>query len=139
MIEPKAILHFTIGVTDLDRATAFYQDILGCSLLRQNRRRTMSFMEAGGDLFVLTVTGRHVAPNGPKDTAFHHAFVVAPEAYDKAVAHLEAQGIGLLWPQAKTAAPDTQHNTFPGRHVYFHDPDGNGVEITDCAAVADNL
>jgi len=25
----------------------------------------MSFMDAGGDLFVLTATGRHVAPNGP--------------------------------------------------------------------------
>ncbi len=139
MIEPKAILHFTIGVTDLDRATAFYQDILGCSLLRQNRRHTMSFMEAGGDMFVLTVTGRHVAPNGPKDTAFHHAFVVAPEAYDKAVAHLEANGIEKLAPQAKAEGPDTQHNTFPGRHVYFQDPDGNGLEITDCSAVADNL
>ncbi|MEE8562939.1 MAG: VOC family protein, partial [Alphaproteobacteria bacterium] len=108
MIEPKAILHFTIGVTDLDRATAFYQDILGCSLLHQNRRHTMSFMEAGGDSFVLTATGRHVAPNGPGDTAFHHAFVVAPEAYDDAVAHLEANGIEKLAPQAKAAGPDTQ-------------------------------
>ncbi|TDI67676.1 MAG: hypothetical protein E2O90_02020 [Alphaproteobacteria bacterium] len=141
MIEPKGILHFTIGVTDLDRATAFYQDIVVATLVRQNRRRTMSFMDAGGgDLFVLTATGRHVAPNGPGDTEFHHAFVVAPEAYDAAVAHLEAKGIALLWPQAKAEeGPDTRHNTFPGRHVYFHDPDGNGVEITDCAAVADNL
>ena len=57
MIEPKAILHFTIGVTDLDRATAFYQDIVGATLVRQNRRHTMSFMDAGGDLFVLTVCG----------------------------------------------------------------------------------
>lgn len=34
MIEPKGILHFTIGVTDLDRATAFYQDIVGATLVR---------------------------------------------------------------------------------------------------------
>jgi catechol 2,3-dioxygenase-like lactoylglutathione lyase family enzyme len=139
MIEPKGILHFTIGVTDLDRATAFYKDILGCTLVRQNRRHTMSFMEAAGDLFVLTATGRHVPPNGPKGTQFHHAFVVAPEAYDGAVAHLETNGIELLWPQAKAEGPDTQHNTFPGRHVYFHDPDGNGLELTDCTEAADNL
>ena len=23
------------------------------------------------------------------------------------------------------------HTTFPGRHAYFHDPDGNGIEIVD--------
>jgi catechol 2,3-dioxygenase-like lactoylglutathione lyase family enzyme len=137
MIEPKSILHFTIGVTDLDRATDFYRNILGCTLLRQNRRHTMSFMEAGGDFFVLTSTGIHTPPNRPKGTEFHHAFVVAPEAYDAAVAHLEANGIELLWPQAKAEGPDTQHNTFPGRHVYFHDPDGNGLEITDCAGLGD--
>jgi catechol 2,3-dioxygenase-like lactoylglutathione lyase family enzyme len=137
MIEPKAILHFTIGVTDLDRATDFYRNVVGCRLLRQNGRHTMSFMEAGGDFFVLTATGRHVAPNEAKGTAFHHAFVVAPEAYDEAVAHLEANGIELLWPQAKTDGPDTQHNTFPGRHVYFHDPDGNGLELTDCTGLGD--
>jgi catechol 2,3-dioxygenase-like lactoylglutathione lyase family enzyme len=137
MIEPKSILHFTIGVTDLDRATDFYQNIVGCKLLSQNRRHTMSFMEAGGDYFVLTSTGLHTPPNGPKGTQFHHAFVVAPEAYDDAVAHLEANGIELLWPEAKTDGPDTQHNTFPGRHIYFHDPDGNGLEITDCTGPAD--
>jgi catechol 2,3-dioxygenase-like lactoylglutathione lyase family enzyme len=137
MIEPKSILHFTIGVTDLDRATEFYRDIVGCKLLRQNRRHTMSFMEAGGDYFVLTSTGLHTPPNGPKGTQFHHAFVVAPEAYDDAVAHLKANGIELLWPQAKADGPDTQHNTFPGRHVYFHDPDGNGLEITDCDGLGD--
>ncbi|MDH3242031.1 MAG: VOC family protein [Alphaproteobacteria bacterium] len=137
MIEPKSILHFTIGVTDLDRATDFYQDVVGCKLLRQNRRHTMSFMEAGGDYFVLTATGLHTPPNGPKGTQFHHAFVVDADAYDDAVAHLKAHGIELLWPQAKAAGPDTQHNTFPGRHVYFHDPDGNGLEITDCAGLGD--
>lgn len=136
MIEPKSILHFTIGVTDLDRATDFYRDILGCKLLTQNRRHTMSFMEAGGQYFVLTSTGRHTPPNGPKGTEFHHAFVVAPDAYDDAVAHLEANGIELLWPLAKTDGPDTQHNAFPGRHIYFHDPDGNALEITDCTGPA---
>lgn len=137
MIEPKSILHFTIGVTDLDRATAFYKDVLGCRLVRQNRSRTMSFMEAGGDHFVLTATGRHVRPNGPGETAFHHAFVVAPEAYDAAVAYLEGQGIELMEARGKLRTPDTPHTTFPGRHVYFHDPDGNGVEITDCTGPAD--
>jgi catechol 2,3-dioxygenase-like lactoylglutathione lyase family enzyme len=26
---------------------------------------------------------------------------------------------------------DTGHITFPGRHAYFHDPDGNCIEIID--------
>lgn len=137
MIEPKSILHFTIGVTDLDRATEFYRNVLGCRLVRQNRSRTMSFMEAGGDHFVLTSTGRHTPPNGPGETAFHHAFVVEPGTYDAAVAHLESLGIELMHAQGEFRGPDTPHTTFPGRHIYFHDPDGNGVEITDCTGPAE--
>ncbi|MFZ1094599.1 MAG: hypothetical protein WAN75_36205 [Xanthobacteraceae bacterium] len=26
---------------------------------------------------------------------------------------------------------DEGHTTFPGRHAYFHDPDGNCIEIID--------
>ena len=44
MIQTRGLLHITISVTDLDRATAFYRDMLGCGLIRQNRSKTMSFM-----------------------------------------------------------------------------------------------
>ncbi|MBT3792795.1 MAG: hypothetical protein HN658_07920 [Rhodospirillales bacterium] len=131
-IQPKSILHITIGVKNLDPATDFYRDVLGCELLRQNSKHTMSFMQAGSSYFVLAQTGRHVPPNGPGDTIFHHAFIVDADAYDAAVTCLESHGVELMEAKGKRDNPDAQHNSFPGRHVYFHDPDGNGLEITDC-------
>ncbi len=133
-IEPIGILHFTIGVTDIDRATAFYTDLLGCRLLRQNSKRTMSFMQAGNDYFVLTHTGRHTPPNAPGQTAFHHAFIVAPDAYDETIKFLMDNNIELMEAAGKRDNPNARHNSFPGRHVYFYDPDGNGLEITECTA-----
>lgn len=133
-IEPTGILHFTIGVTDIDRATAFYRDVVGCKVLRQNDKRTMSFMQAGSGYFVLTKTGKHIPPNATGSTAFHHAFVVPPEGYDDAIAALEAKGIELVEAAGKRDDPNAKHHSFPGRHAYFFDPDGNGVEITDCTS-----
>ncbi|MGY9005835.1 MAG: VOC family protein [Alphaproteobacteria bacterium] len=134
-IEPQGILHFTIGVTDLDRASDFYQNVVGCKLVRVNKKNTMAFMSAGNDYFVLTNTGRHVRPNDDGDTVFHHSFIVKPEDYDKAVSFVESHDIETMVPIGKL----DQHNTFPGRHIYFYDPDGNGVEITECTGPAAGL
>ena len=97
MIRTKGFLHITIGVTDLARATAFYTDVLGCTLVRQNP--IMSFMKTGDDFFVLTNTGTHTAPNpdGPVDlhnTLFHHAMLVESDHFDVAVKLLDERGIG---------------------------------------------
>ena len=132
-MKPQGILHFTIGVTDIDRATEFYTEFLGCRLVRRNRRGNMSFLASGDDYFVLASTGNHVPPNLPGETAFHHAFILEPGDYDRAVQLLEDKGI-------ETSVPAVaEHTTFPGRHLYFYDPDGNGVEITDCTGLAPGL
>ena len=128
-IQTRGLLHITIGVTDLDRATTFYRDFLGCELVRQNRSRTMSFMKTGNFFFVLTHTGVHQRPNqqGPlnlETTLFHHAFLVTPEELDRAVAYFEANGIEHF------DCTSNGHTTFPGRrHMYIMDPDGNAVEL----------
>jgi catechol 2,3-dioxygenase-like lactoylglutathione lyase family enzyme len=127
MIQTKGFLHITIGVADLDRATDFYQNILGCELVRQNS--IMSFMKTGDDFFVLTKTGTHVAPNpeGPialENTLFHHAMIVAADQFDAAVEWLDAHGIEHFDCTANG------HTTFPGRrHMYVKDLDGNSVEL----------
>lgn len=129
MLKTRGFLHITIGVTDLERATAFYRDFLGCELIRRNRSKTMSFMKTGENLFVLTHTGVHRPPNppGPLDidnTLFHHAFLVTPEELDRAIAHFEANGIEYF-----DCTPHG-HTTFPGRrHIYIMDPDRNAVEL----------
>ncbi len=129
MIQTQGFLHITIGVTDLERATAFYRDLLGCELIRQNRSKTMSFMKTGDHLFVLTHTGVHQWPNQPgpvnlETTLFHHAFLVTPEEFDRAVTYFEANDIEHF------DCTGNGHTTFPGRrHMYIMDPDGNSVEL----------
>ena len=139
MIKTKGFLHLTISVTDLDRATEFYQKVLGCELVRKNGANTMSFMKTGDDFFVLMKMDNHVKPNppGPLDiltTHFHHAMIVEPDEWDRAIAYFEAEGIEYY------VCSDAGHTTFPGRrHVYIHDPDGTSIELvtTPSAAAAE--
>ena len=123
MIQPKGVLHFTISVSELERSVRFYRDVLGCTYLRRND--TTAFMKAGEDYFVLTEMKGHVAPNPPGGTLFHHAFMVDTDAFDPALAFLEERGVEILLYE------DAGHRTFAGRHAYFQDPDGNGIEIID--------
>jgi catechol 2,3-dioxygenase-like lactoylglutathione lyase family enzyme len=126
-LKPTGILHFTIGVSDLDKARVFYEKVLGCTFWRQNE--TTVFMKAGEDYFVLSKTGYHAAPNKPRDTLIHHAFVVNGEDFDSGMSWLESQGVEILLYE------DVGHRSFSGRHAYFHDPDGNGIEIIDLQGI----
>ena len=120
-IKTTGILHFTIGVRDHIAAAQFYCDVLGVKLLRSNRR--YSFMECHGQYFVLAKMPNHVNPNEPGEEAHHHAFLVEKEEFDRAVEILFARGIALV------KYSDEGHRSFPGRHAYFHDADGNAIEI----------
>ena len=65
----------------------------------------------------------HVNPNNPDEDAHHHAFLVEKDEFDRAMEILKVRGIRLV------KYSDENHNSFPGRHAYFHDPDGNCIEI----------
>jgi catechol 2,3-dioxygenase-like lactoylglutathione lyase family enzyme len=122
-IQTTGILHFTISVRDHAKSAEFYADTLGCVIERVTDH--FAFMKTGSDYFVLYKNPDHVAPNGPGGTRFHHAFIVDGDAFDQASAALTARGYTNLLPDTK------KHKSFPGRHFYFHDLDGNGIEITD--------
>ena len=122
-IRPTGILHFTIGVRDHEAAAKFYSDLLSCRHIRSTSR--YAFMECGGSYFVLAKMANHVNPNGPDEDAHHHAFIVEPQEFDRGMKVLEARGIRII------KYSDTGHLTFPGRHIYFHDTDGNCIELID--------
>lgn len=123
-IHTRGILHFTISVRDHRQAAEYYAELLGCEIERVSSH--FAFMRTGDSHFVLARMDNHVSPNPPQGTKFHHAFIVTPEEFDRAVAVTAERGIELLTPG--TTGP-TGHRSFPGRHIYFHDPDGNGIEI----------
>jgi catechol 2,3-dioxygenase-like lactoylglutathione lyase family enzyme len=122
-IRTTGILHFTIGVRDHVAASKFYSEVLGCTVMRIGTR--YAFMECGGSYFVLAKMPNHVNPNLPGEDAHHHAFMVAPEEFDRALAIMQARGVEMI------KYSDEGHVTFPGRHAYFHDADGNCIEIID--------
>jgi catechol 2,3-dioxygenase-like lactoylglutathione lyase family enzyme len=122
-IRTTGILHFTIGVRDHVAAAKFYSEVLGCRHMRSNER--YSFMECGGSYFVLAKSSHHVNPNDPGEDSHHHAFMVEAQEFDRAMAIMQARGVALV------KYSDEGHHTFPGRHAYFHDADGNCIEIID--------
>lgn len=126
-IRTKGILHFTISVRDHEAAAKYYSELIGCEITRINNH--FAFMRCGDDHFVLAKMANHVSPNPPRGTHFHHAFIVDPPEFDRAYQIVKDRGIDVL------AYDEVGHRTFPGRHLYFHDPDGNGIEIVDPVTV----
>ncbi|GEM_PF-701590 len=128
-VKLTGILHFAIGVGDLDVGRRFYEKVLGCKYLRQND--TTVFMQVGDQYFVLTNTAHHRPPNPPGEYEFHHAFIVNGGDFDEALRALESSGHPIL------VYEEEGHRTFTGRHAYVHDPFGNAIEIIDFHGIGD--
>ncbi|MGH7829226.1 MAG: VOC family protein [Candidatus Binatia bacterium] len=127
MIKTQGVVHFTIPVSDLDRSEKFYNGTLGMRVLRKNRH--MVFLKCGDDYLVLGKSTTSINPNVEGETTIHHAFKVAAEDFDRSVELLKQKGIKILHLE------DRQDGTFQGRSAYFHDPDGNALEIHDARKV----
>jgi catechol 2,3-dioxygenase-like lactoylglutathione lyase family enzyme len=122
--ETARLDHVVIAVSDWERSTAFYRDVLGAEVVPLDRAR-VAFRFASQQLNV----------HGPGSTPEPRARVpVAPGNSDlcfewrgtpaDAVSHLEAQGVEVeLGPVARTGANGL------GTSVYFRDPDGSLLEL----------
>ena len=120
MIKTIGVAHFTLAVTDTVRSMAFYVDILGMTPVQVNHERGMVFLDCGGDCIILTKSDAKIDPN---DHDVHHAFIVAEEEYEIAKDQLGANGINIFFEE------DRQGGAVNGPRAYFHDPDGNVLEI----------
>ncbi len=120
MIELKGLAHFTIPVTDTVRSLAFYADILGMTPIQVNHEHGMVFLDTGGDCVILA---RSDAKIDPDDHDVHHAFIVDAGHYEDAKKDLAANGVDVFFEE------DRQGGAVNGPRAYFHDPDGNVLEI----------
>lgn len=114
-----------IYVTDLQRTKEFYVDKLGLSLISIAAGRHI-FFRAGESVllcFIADVTRKEtiVPPHGAS-AGVHFAFEVERQDYDEAIQEIEKAGIQII-----------HHHNWKGgiRSFYFHDPDGNVVEILE--------
>ena len=130
MANESKINHLGIAVESIDAALQFWRDGLGLELKEievvedQGVRVAMlpigesriELLEAtGGE----TPVGKFLAKRGP---GIHHLCVEVADIHTQ-LATLKARGIRLV------KYSDENHRSFPGRHAYFHDADGNCIEI----------
>jgi len=125
MIRLDGIGHVLLRVSDVERSRAFYSTILGLKVVEEDPEHGGVFMALAGhghtvDLFPVQnpETAQRQAPGG---VGVHHvAFQVASdEALKDAYFTLQEHGV--------TVVRAVDHVS--QKSIYFHDPDGNYLEI----------
>jgi catechol 2,3-dioxygenase-like lactoylglutathione lyase family enzyme len=128
MASLQRVLETTLYCDDLDRAAAFYRDVLGARILFQDAR--LAAFDAGTGTVLLLflrgasrngvpVAGGQIPPHDGTGPA-HVAFAVTAEDLPRWEARLVEAGIAiesqLSWPRG-------------GRSIYIRDPEGHSVEL----------
>ncbi len=119
--------HFVLTVQDIEISIAFYQQVLGMQPVTfAGGRRALSF---GSQKINLHQAGREFVPHarqpvaGSADVCFITSTPLA-----EARAHIESCGVQIIeGPVAKTGALG------PISSIYFRDPDGNLIEVSNYA------
>jgi catechol 2,3-dioxygenase-like lactoylglutathione lyase family enzyme len=120
----QGILETVLFFTDYERSHAFYTDILGMRVIG-SRTGFFLFFRAGGSVSLMfdAVKARESrsVPAFGADGTGHVCFVVPEDAYETWKTYLPERGVAVIqeveWPA--------------GRSFYFHDPDGNVLEIAN--------
>lgn len=123
-IHPQArIGHVHLKVADLDRALAFYRDVLGFEVQQRSGDRA-AFLSAGGyhhhiGLNTWESAGGTPPPTG--HTGLYHLAILYPDRPSLAAALTRVLDAGVTLDGA------ADHGV--SEAVYFRDPDGNGIEL----------
>jgi catechol 2,3-dioxygenase len=125
------IAELGLRVTDLPRAVAFYQEVLGLEIVRAYP--TIVFLKTGeldsplghgGHPQLLVLFDRKVKLDIALTTVDHFAFEISLEKYPTERERLEQMGLELterIW--------RGEYAWLQARSVFFDDPDGNTIEL----------
>ena len=115
--------HVHLKVADLDRALAFYCDILGLRLMQRYGTQA-AFISAGGyhhHIGLNTWESKGGQPPGPGTTGLYHTAILYPSR--AALAGVLKSVVEAGWPLEGAS----DHGV--SEAIYLRDPDGNGVEL----------
>ena len=123
-IDPQVrIGHVHLKVADLERALAFYRDVLGFEVT-QRMGRQAAFLSAGGyhhHIGLNTWESAGGSPPPPGTTGLYHVAIVYPTRALLAAALRRVLAAGIELEGA------SDHGV--SEALYLRDPDGNGVEL----------
>jgi len=129
LIRVREIDHVVLRVRDLARSIAFYRDVLGCPVEKQQPGVGLWQLRAGRGLIDLVpVDGKLGAaggdPPGKGGRNVDH-FCVRVDPFDEIAvrAHLARHGVAAGPTEARSGAEGV------GPSIYISDPDGNVVEL----------
>ncbi|MCB1716271.1 MAG: VOC family protein [Candidatus Competibacteraceae bacterium] len=121
----QGIDHIVLTARDLTATLAFYQDVLGMRVETFGKQRKALIF--GQQKINLHQQGQEFEPKaalptpGSQDLCF-----IATTPLAQVIAHLQRCGVAILeGPVARTGATGTI------RSVYFRDPDGNLIEVSN--------
>lgn len=120
--------HVVVAVSDWERSTAFYRDVLGAEVVELDKGR-VAFRFGEQQLNVhgpgATPAPRAAEPVRPGNSDLCLVFDGTAE---EAVEHLRAHGV-----EPELGPVDRLGARGPGRSVYFRDPDGSLLELISYA------
>ena len=123
----SSVLETVLYYSDQDRTEKFYSDVLGMRLLGQEPGRSLFYrVGSRGDVLLLfnaDVTrnpDRSPPPHGATGS-IHTCFRVPEGEYERWKAYLPTRGVAIL----------NEVKWERGLSFYFHDPDGNVLEIAN--------
>jgi len=130
MLGAERLTHWSLPVKNLAESEAFYRDFLGleyCGHLGGSQAEVprASVFRVGESSFIIWETGLDADPR-LREAGVHYAFAVRPEVWDRAVIAIHDAGVELKGPIVYRSK-----GTFLGREIYFLDPSGHSIELTD--------
>jgi catechol 2,3-dioxygenase len=124
MIHPDTrIGHIHLRVSNLERAIAFYRDVLGFDLVTDYGPQA-AFLSAGGyhhHIGLNTWASEGGSPPPKRSTGLYHFAILLPNRREL------ARTLRRLLDHGVTIDGASDHGV--SEAIYFRDPDGNGIEI----------
>lgn len=112
-MEPLAVHHVSVNVSDAERSVAFYTDVLGGAV-----RTDRPHLGVAGAWIDLGATQVHlIEADVPPNMGQHFALLV--DDLDAAVRELRSKGLEV----------EDGHVIGPDRQTFIADPDGNAIEL----------
>lgn len=116
---PQRLDHVVLRVADIDRAVAFYREIVGAEVERTVESIGMVQMRAGASIIDLLPV--QAAPGG--QNMDHFCLRIEPWDEPAVRAHLQAHDVAVTESGVRYGAEGF------GPSIYIQDPDGNTVEL----------